>query len=100
MSVESITPWRNSCPEVGFYVPFVICAGLIENSQGTRVAWGLNMGDRNLTNKVEMAQSIFRAFSPRSKTTENGVTLELIELGMSSEPLAPAILTRQLRGRK
>jgi len=64
------------------------------------MTWGLNLGDGNVTNKADMAQSIFRAFSPESETTENGVTLELVELGMSPEPFVPTILTRSLRGRK
>lgn len=64
------------------------------------MTWGLNLADSNVTNKADMAQSIFQAFSPESETTENGVTLEFIELGMSSESLVPVVLTRRLRGRK
>jgi len=64
------------------------------------MTWGLNLGNGNLTNGVKMAQSIFRAFSPGSETNKNGVTLEFIELGTSSEPLASTILTRWVRGRK
>lgn len=64
------------------------------------MTWGLNFGFDNKTNAVNMAQSIFRAFSPASKTTKNGVVLDFIELGMSSNTFAVASLTRWLRGRK
>jgi hypothetical protein len=45
------------------------------------MTWGLNFAYDNDTNAVNMAQSIFRAFSPTSETTRNGVVLGLIELG-------------------
>ena len=47
------------------------------------MTWGLNFAYDNATNAVNMAQSIFRAFSPKSETTKNGVALDFIELGMS-----------------
>lgn len=83
-------------------VPRTLCDswGLKGDTQGTRMTWGLNLGDGNITNKADMAQSIFRAFSPESETTGGGVTLEFIELGMSPEPFLPTVLTRWLRGRK
>jgi hypothetical protein len=64
------------------------------------MTWGLNFGYDNATNAVNMAQSIFRAFSPASKTTKNGVILDLIELGMSPGLCEPTTLTRWLCGRK
>ena len=57
------------------------------------MTWGLDFGYDNVTNAVNMAQSIFRAFSPASETTKNDVVLDLIEFGMSSEPLAFTSLT-------
>ena len=47
------------------------------------MTWGLNLGYNNVTNAVNMAQSIFQTFSPTSETTKGGVTLDFIELGMS-----------------
>jgi len=64
------------------------------------MTWGLNFAFDNATNAVNMAESIFRAFSPVSETTKNGVVLDLIELGMSSESYPSASLTRWLRDRK
>ena len=57
------------------------------------MSWGLNLGYNNETNAVHMAQSIFRAFSPPSEATKNGVVLDFIELGRASQPFAPASLT-------
>ena len=92
MLVTSITPCRGSCLEVYFFVPSVICGGLTGNLKGTHMTWGLNFAFDNATNAVNMAQSIFRAFSPASEATKNGVVLDFIELGMyflshSSPPL-------------
>ncbi|KAF9644536.1 glycoside hydrolase family 79 protein [Thelephora ganbajun] len=53
--------------------------------RGTHMTWGLNLGYSNVTNAVNMAQSIFRAFSSASETTRNGVVLDLIELGNESD---------------
>jgi len=64
------------------------------------MTWGLNLGDGNITNEVEMARTIFEVFSPESEATENGVTLDFIELGTFSESFVPTILTRWLHGRK
>jgi len=60
------------------------------------MTWGLNFAYDNATNAVDMALSIFRAFSPASETSKNGVVLDLIELGMSSELFASADLTHWL----
>ena len=81
-------------------MPSVVRGGLKGNSQGTHMTWGLNFGYDNVTNAVDMTQSIFRTFSPTSETTKNGVTLDFIELGMPSEPFVPTTLTRLLRGRE
>lgn len=64
------------------------------------MSWGLNFAYDNATNAVNMAQSIFRAFSPASEATHNGVVLDFIELGMSSELFESAALTCWLCGRK
>jgi hypothetical protein len=45
------------------------------------MTWGLNFKYDNATNAANMAKSIFRAFSPVSETTKNGVVLDAIELG-------------------
>ena len=68
--------------------------------KGTHMTWGLNFAYDNATNAVNMAQSVFRAFSPGSETIENGVVLDSIELGMSSEEFASAGLTYRVCGRK
>lgn len=62
----------------------VICGGLRlkRRVEGTQMTWGFNFASNNDTNAVNMAQSIFRAFSATSETTRNGVVLGLIELGM------------------
>ena len=78
----------------------MICGGLKGNFKGTHMTWGLNFAYDNATNAVNMARSIFRAFSPASETSKNGVVLDFIELGMSSELFESATLTRWLRGRK
>jgi hypothetical protein len=57
------------------------------------MSWGLNLGYNNDINAVHMAQSIFRAFSPASETTKNGVVPDFIELGGSSQPFTSASLT-------
>ena len=62
----------------------MICGGFKPegNLKGTDMTWGLNFAYDNDTNAVNMAQSIFRAFSPTSEATRNGVVLGLIELGV------------------
>lgn len=57
------------------------------------MTWSLNLAYDNATNAVNMAQSIFRAFSPTSETTKGGVVLDLVELGMSADPSAFPCLT-------
>lgn len=64
------------------------------------MVWGLNLGYNNATNAVNMAQSIFRAFSPSSEVTKNGVVLDFIELGMFSESFVAASLMCWLWGRE
>ena len=54
----------------------------------------------NVTNAVNIAKSIFLAFSSASETTKNGVVLDVVGLGMPSKSFAPASLTRWLHGRK
>jgi len=83
MSVTSITACRSSCQEVRILRIPSDCGALKGDLKGTRMTWGLNFAYDNATNAVNMAQSIFRAFSPGSETTKNGVVLDFIELGMS-----------------
>jgi len=83
MSVMSITACRSSCQEVRILCILRDCGALKGNLKGTHMTWGLNFAYDNATNAVNMAQSIFRAFSPKSETTKNGVALDFIELGMS-----------------
>ena len=44
------------------------------------MTWGVNMGADNVTNAVNMAKSIIRAFSS-SAVKAAGVTLDMIEIG-------------------
>lgn len=80
-------------PNGGNFPYSVICGELKGNFKGTHMTWGLNFGYDNATNAVNMAQSIFRAFSPASETAKNGIVLNSIELGVSLEPFASANLT-------
>ena len=64
------------------------------------MTWSLNFGFDNSTNAVNMAQSIFQAFSSASETTKNGVVLDLVELGTFSDSFILPGLTRQLCGRE
>ena len=46
------------------------------------MTWGVNLGLDNVTNAVNMAKSIIKAFSS-SAVQRAGVTLDLIEIGLS-----------------
>lgn len=48
--------------------------------RGTHMTWGLNMGADNITNAVNMAKAILRAFRT-SAVRASGVVLDLLELG-------------------
>ena len=78
----------------------LIRGGLKENSQGTHMTWGLNFGYNNVTNAANIAQSIFRTFSPTRGTTEGGVILDFIEFGTPPVTFVLTILTRGLCGRQ
>jgi len=61
---------------------------------GTHMVWGVNLGYNNITNAVNMAKAIIRAFSLPS-VQSSGVVLERIEVGneadlYSSNGLRPA----------
>ena len=45
------------------------------------MTWGVNLGLDNVTNAVNMAKSIIKAFSS-SAVQRAGVTLDLIEIGL------------------
>ncbi|PCH41758.1 glycoside hydrolase family 79 protein [Wolfiporia cocos MD-104 SS10] len=51
---------------------------------GTRMVWGVNLGYNNVTNAVNMAKAIFRAFSQPS-VIDSGVILERIEVGNEAD---------------
>ncbi|KAF9812100.1 hypothetical protein IEO21_06383 [Rhodonia placenta] len=51
---------------------------------GTRMVWGVNLGYNNITNAVNMAKAIMRAFSLPS-VQSSGVILERIEVGNEAD---------------
>ncbi|RPD70303.1 glycoside hydrolase family 79 protein [Lentinus tigrinus ALCF2SS1-7] len=52
--------------------------------RGTHMTWGINLGADNVTNAVNMAKAIMRAF--RSNTVKaSGVILDLIEVGNEAD---------------
>ena len=91
MSATNTTVCPSSCPEVGVLRALRVMFGKLKGDfKGTHMTWGLNFAYDNATNAVNMAQSVFRAFSPGSETIENGVVLDFIELGMSAEEFVSA----------
>jgi len=52
--------------------------------RGTIMTWGVNLGADNVTNAVNMAKSIIRAFSS-SAVKAAGVTLDMIEIGNEAD---------------
>ncbi|THH33105.1 hypothetical protein EUX98_g1085 [Antrodiella citrinella] len=51
---------------------------------GTQMTWGLNLGLDNVTNAVNMAKSIIKAFK-NSAVKQSGVTLSMLELGNEAD---------------
>ena len=51
---------------------------------GTRMTWGVNFGADNVTNAVNMAKSIIKAFTT-SAVIQSGVVLERIEIGNEAD---------------
>ena len=52
--------------------------------RGTRMTWGVDLGADNVTNAVNMAKAIARAFRT-SAVKASGVTLDLIEVGNEAD---------------
>ena len=52
--------------------------------RGTRMTWGVDLGANNITNAVNMAKSIARAFHA-SAVKASGVILDLIEVGNEAD---------------
>lgn len=52
--------------------------------RGTHMTWGVNFGYDNVTNAVNMAKAIMRAFRT-SAVKESGVVLDLIEVGNEAD---------------
>lgn len=57
---------------------------------GTHMTWGVNFGMDNVTNAVNMAKSIIKAFSTPA-VQQAQVTLDLIEVGMSPDSAPSSI---------
>lgn len=53
---------------------------LITLHSGTHMTWGVNLGADNITNAVNMAKAIVKAFSSKA-VQQSGVQLDLIEIG-------------------
>lgn len=51
---------------------------------GTHMTWGVNLGADNVTNAVNMARSIIKAFNTPS-VVDSGVVLDLIEVGNEAD---------------
>ncbi|TCD64842.1 hypothetical protein EIP91_003590, partial [Steccherinum ochraceum] len=51
---------------------------------GTQMTWGLNLGLNNVTNAVNMAKSIIKAFGT-SALRQSAVTLDMLELGNEAD---------------
>ena len=75
----------------GTYIRIYAPCPRAERSAGTSMVWGVNLGLNNVTNAVNMGESIMRAFADPA-VIASGVSLERIEVGTHSSTYSPPLM--------